>query len=89
MAVLHNVFTISALYTYAWKDDAAGKVAQSVTCLTADTRLNADPGLACSIPAWSHTFVEIIHELISTFILRFLSEGLLSVTSESIARSVG
>ena len=39
-----------------------GHVVQSVTCLT------ADPGVASSIPAWSHTFVEIDHETISTAI---------------------
>ena len=31
--------------------------------------LAADPGVASSIPAWSHTFVEIDHEIISTLIL--------------------
>ena len=40
-----------------------GRVAQSVTYLT------ADPGVAISIPAWSHTFMEIDHEIISTVIL--------------------
>ena len=45
-----------------------GRVAQSVTCLTADFRLTADPGVASLIPAWVHTFVEIDHEIISTAI---------------------
>ena len=40
-----------------------GRVAQLVTCLT------ADPGVASSNPVWSHTFVEIDHEMISTVIL--------------------
>ena len=44
-------------------------VAQLVTCLTTDTCLNADPGVAPSIPAWSHTFLEIDHQIISTAIL--------------------
>ena len=30
--------------------------------------LTADPGIASSIPAWTHTFVEIDHEIISTAI---------------------
>ena len=34
-----------------------------------DACLTADPGVASSIPAWSHTFVEIDHEIISTVIL--------------------
>ena len=43
---------------------AVGNVSQTaVTCLT------ADPGVASSIPAWSHAFVEIDHEIISTAIL--------------------
>ena len=46
-----------------------GRVAQSVTCLATDACLTADPGVASSIPAWSHTFVEIDHEIISTVVL--------------------
>ena len=46
-------------------------IAQSVTCLISDTCLTADPGLASSIPARSHTFVEIDHKTISTAILPF------------------
>ena len=43
-----------------------GRVAQSVTCLATDASLTADPGVARSIPARSHTFVEIDHEIISS-----------------------
>ena len=55
-----------------------GPLAQSVASLT------ADPGVASLIPARSHTFVEIDHEIISTVILllSLIQEGLLSVTSE-------
>ena len=49
--------------------DKPGRVAQSVTCLVTDAKLAADPGVASSIPARSHTFVEIDHEKISTVIL--------------------
>ena len=48
---------------------APGRVAQSVTCLATDAKLTANPGVASSIPARSHTFVEIDHEIISTVIL--------------------
>ena len=41
----------------------ASRVAQSVTCLT------ADPRVASSIAARSHTFMRIDHEIISTDIL--------------------
>ena len=46
-----------------------GRVAQSVTCLATDASLTADPGIPSSIPARSHTCVEIDHEIISTVIL--------------------
>ena len=46
-----------------------GRVAQSVTCLATDVCLTAIPGVASSIPARSHTFVAIDHEIISTVIL--------------------
>ena len=46
-----------------------GRVAQSVKCLATDASLTADPEVASSIPARSHTFVEIDHEIISTVIL--------------------
>ena len=42
---------------------------QSVTCQIADTCLTADPGATSLIPARSHTFVEIDHEIIFTAIL--------------------
>ena len=42
---------------------------QLVTCLVTDASLTADPGVRSSIPAWSHSFVEIDHEIISTVIL--------------------
>ena len=44
------------------------RVAQSPTCLATDACLTADPGVASSIPARSHTFVEIYHEIFSTVI---------------------
>ena len=46
-----------------------GRVAQSVTCLATDACLTAIPGVASKIPAWSHTFKDIDHEIISTVIL--------------------
>ena len=46
-----------------------GRVTQSVTCLATDANLTADLGVMSSIPAWSHTFMENDHGLISTVIL--------------------
>ena len=44
------------------------------------------PGAMILIPARSHTFVEIDHEIVSMVILltQLIQEGLLSVTSESV-----
>ena len=46
----------------------------------------ADSGVASSIPAQSHTFFEIDHEIISMFnlLLLLIQDELLSVTSESM-----
>ena len=44
-------------------------VAQSVMCLATDASLSAEPGVANLIPAGSHNFEEIDHEIISTVIL--------------------
>ena len=48
----------------------SGRVAQSVTlpCLATDASLTTDPGVANSIPARSHTFVEIDHGITTTVI---------------------
>ena len=51
-----------------------GSIAQSVMCLATDASLTADPGVASSIPARSHTFVEIDYEIISTVILLPVAE---------------
>ena len=51
------------------KSTILGRVGQTVTCLATDASLTADPGVASLIPAWSHTVVEIDHEIISTVIL--------------------
>ena len=45
------------------------RIAQSVMCLATDAILTAGPGVASSIPAGSHTFLEIDHEIYSTVIL--------------------
>ena len=57
-----------------------GTLGQSVASLT------ADPGVARSILARSHTFVEIDHEIVSTVILLLplIQEGLVSVSRESM-----
>ena len=55
-------------------------------CLAEYTCLTADPVVASSITARSHTFVELDHETISSVILLPSADsiGLLSVTSESM-----
>ena len=49
--------------------DPTGPRSAVLTCLARDARLTADPGVASLIPARSHTFMEIDHEIISTVIL--------------------
>ena len=53
--------------------DKPGRVAQSATSLT------NDPGVQSWIHAWSHTFMEIDHEILSTTILLLplIQEGLM------------
>ena len=46
-----------------------GREVQWVMCLTTDVCLTTDPGVTSSIPAQSHNFVRIGHEIISTVIL--------------------
>ena len=43
-------------------------IGQSVTYLTTEAYLTADPGVKSLIQAWSHTFVEIDQEIISMVI---------------------
>ena len=52
-----------AMYQLAHKLYTVGRIAQSVTCLT------AGPGVQSLIPALSHSSVEIDHEIISVVIL--------------------
>ena len=44
-------------------------------CLATDVSLTADPGVAGLIPAPSHTFVEIDHEIIAMVILLPFAES--------------
>ena len=58
-----------------------------------DASLTADPGVASSIPAWSHTFVEIDHKIISTVILlpsaESFKKGCCQLLAKVCARSTG
>ena len=65
----YNSFVKLLLYNMIHYSTVPGCVAQSVRCLATDVCLTADPGVASSILARSHTFVEIDHEIISTVIL--------------------
>ena len=70
-----------------------GRVVQSVTCLATDACLTADPVVASLIPARSHTFVEIDHEIISTVILlpsaESFKKGCCQLQVKVCARSTG
>ena len=70
-----------------------GRLAQSVACLATDACLTADPGVVSLIPAGSHTFVEIDHEIISTVILLpsadLFKKGCCQVQTKVCARITG
>ena len=77
----------------SWTLFLPGRITQSVTCLATDVCLTADPGVASSIPARSHTFVEIDHEIIST-VIRLPSadsfkKGCCQLQAKVCARSTG
>ena len=80
-------------YTCNRKLIIPGRVAQSVTCLATDASLTADPGVASSIPARSHTFVEIDRVIISTVILlpsaESFKKGCCQLQAKVCARSTG
>ena len=65
----HKKVLLQNWFPMAYLSFLPGCVAQSVACLATDACLTADPGVASSIPARSHTFVEIDHEIISMVIL--------------------
>ena len=70
-----------------------GPVGQLVTCLATDVSLTADPGVTSSIPASSHTFVKIDHEIISTVILlpsaESFKKGFCRLQAKVCAQSTG
>ena len=70
-----------------------GHVAQSATCLATDACLTAETEVASLILAWSHTFVEIDREIISTVILlpsaKSFKKGCCQLQAKVCARSTG
>ena len=66
---------------------AVGKVSAT------DVSLTAYPGFVSSIPAWSYTFVEIDHEIISTLIIlpsaESFKKGYYQLQAKVFARSTG
>ena len=69
MSFVNISYVLFGLLLPKYSKEQPGRVVQSVTCLATDACLTADPGVATSIPARYHTFVEIDHEIISTVIL--------------------
>ena len=94
IVVFHDHTHLLFLHTH---DDRApyipGRIAQSVTCLATDASLTADPGVASSTPARSHTFVEIDHEIFFTVILLpsagSFKKGFCQLQAKVCARSTG
>ena len=84
----HNVWSEPFIYF-----KLLGRLAQSVMCLATDASLTADPGVASLIPVWSHTFVEIDNEIISTVVLlpsaESFKKGCCQLQVKVCARSTG
>ena len=66
-----------------------GRVAQLATCLATEACLTANPGVASSILARSHTFVEIDHEIISPVILLASADSSCQLQAKVCARCTG
>ena len=66
---------------------------QSVTCLATDVSLTVDPEVVSSIPARSHTFMDINREIIATVILLHSAEsfkkGCCQLQAKVCVRSTG
>ena len=66
---------------------------ENAYCLATDESMTADPGFVSSIPARSHTFVEIDHEMISTVILlpsaESFKKGCCQLQAKVCAQSTG
>ena len=75
---------------FVWRKLA---VILSLTCLATDASLTADPVVESLIPARSHTFVEIDHEIISMVILlpstESFNKGCCQLQAKVCARSTG
>ena len=93
VSLSYNSFAICPFIKWFTYNTEQGRVAQSVTCLATDASLTADPGVASSIPARSHTFVEIDYEIISTVILLPSAESIKNcccqLQAKVCARSTG
>ena len=98
MRAFHEILTVYILNSHlltlkAHITKAAGRVVQSVTCLATDASLTADPVVANSILARSHTFVEIDNEIISMVILlpspESFKKGCCQLQANVWARSTG
>ena len=90
-----QIILFTPLHEYFDKiiDRQPGHVVQKVTCPAIDVSLTADPGVASSILAGSHTFVAIDHEIISTVILlpstESFKKGCCQLQAKVCARSTG
>ena len=73
--------------------DAFAEELERQVNMSTDASLTADPGVTSSIPARSHTFVEIDHEIISTVILLpsavSFKKGSCQLQAKVCARSTG
>ena len=78
---------------FIYSKSSTGLPSHSVACLATGASLTADPGVASTVPARSHTFTEIDHEIISTVILlpsaESFKKGCCQLQAKVRARSTG
>ena len=90
---LKTFLTLSMSKYFSFNTFSPGRVVQSGRCLVTDASLTADPGVVSLIPAWSHTFVEMNHEIIPMVILLPFAESYkkrcCQLQAEICARSTG
>ena len=94
VSMVHVTLTFVQFLRHFWSGTREGRLTPLYpTCLATDASLTADPGVVSSIPARSHTFVEIDHEITSTAILlppaESFKNGCCQLQAKVCARSTG
>ena len=85
----HNLANPLGVIECVLSSGIPGRVVQMVTCLATDACLTAEPEVASSIRARSHTFLEIDHEIISTASPGSFKKGCCQLQGKVCTQSTG